>query len=499
MGLNNQIFNTWSGGINRYVSEDALQDGEFPEMANMRVLNPGSIEMRRGVFRFDTAGMPTGGFEAWNLFSWNPYVAGVRKHYIFMSINGNTYRVSQTGVVTDLLGGSSGGHDWCFESGLSAGSDFLYMVNGDNSPRKYNPSTDVLGGWSTAPPTLCSIIKSWRNFMVATGDSSNRERVYFSALNNPDSWTPGTDFIDIGSSDDDADPITWMDTLGDDLIIFKEQSVWRMTAGPPTPVVKRIANVGCYDRFQSAELLGRLYFWTGAAVYSLDARTDETIVPTRRESQKVDLLWQDLSDLDKRKAKLCVGVENHLYVRAMNNDFGVYNLFEFAPELGTPNRLGETAGAWFKHTIDPRAMCVAQTTSLGKCMVGDFGGKLGGFWLGWDDLGQTIQGSLVLPPWEFSPLEFKERLRRLNVLMEGNCTIDLYSDHEQSWPFDQATQDFEGTLGTEGLGHIHMLRLRPELRARAIQAVFYCFSNYQNTKGFVLHSIEAAVRGRKEH
>jgi hypothetical protein len=66
----------------------------------------------------------------------------------------------------------------------------------------------------------------FHNYLFVAGVSGNTNRLYWSDLGNPLAYT-GANFIDINANDGDS--ITGLGTLNDELLVFKNNSIWSIT------------------------------------------------------------------------------------------------------------------------------------------------------------------------------------------------------------------------------------------------------------------------------
>lgn len=187
-------------------------------------------------------------------------------------------------------------------------NDNLYAHNGDNYPLKWDGTT-----LTTAPgsPPVCPYALVHKNFMFLAGSQSNRSRLYFSNLGDPETWS-ALDYIDVGRGDGDA--ITGLGTILDMLVIMKQGSVWLLQGDSSANfVLKRVeAAAGCVSRGsiaivnQNVAMLGRdgVRFFDG--LRSLLA------------SEKIQMT---VDDLNQRQITKAAGVYyDHKYLLAVPED-----------------------------------------------------------------------------------------------------------------------------------------------------------------------------------
>lgn len=141
-------------------------------------------------------------------------------------------KFDQTPTVTTIGGatGMSTSVRWCFRTM----NDTLYGVNGTDTNKKWDGTT--FGTQAGSPPTCQYVEVNKQRMFLAGQPSSNRSRLYFSDLANPESW-PVLNFLDVGRGDGDA--ITGLAVLNDNLVITKDHSVWILQGDSPTNFVLR--------------------------------------------------------------------------------------------------------------------------------------------------------------------------------------------------------------------------------------------------------------------
>jgi len=106
--------------------------------------------------------------------------------------------------------------------------DLFIYVNGVDNPQKIDDATpNDLGG----SPPVCKFIELHKNYVFLAGNSTYPSRLYFSNLDDPETWT-GTDFIDINP--DDGTVITGLKKTLDSLIISKENNIYILYGDTPT-------------------------------------------------------------------------------------------------------------------------------------------------------------------------------------------------------------------------------------------------------------------------
>jgi len=124
---------------------------------------------------------------------------------------------------TDVSGGGSKSSEqiWSFVQA----NNFIYGVNGTDTPIKYDGST--VSTVSAIPNGVA--IEWWRNHMWILGNKSVPDRLYFSNPNDPETWG-GSDFVNVNLGD--GSPGSGLKGVGGStgrMFVGKERSVWYVT------------------------------------------------------------------------------------------------------------------------------------------------------------------------------------------------------------------------------------------------------------------------------
>ena len=187
---------------------------------NFLIRNRGELEVRDGLTARGTSPSAT------NLGAIQLIRQGTK--YLLRVVNGSSntskFQHSQDGLTwSDVTGGGSKTTNqvWKFVQA----NEFIYGVNGTDTPIKYD-------GGSIA--TISAIpngeaIGWFRNHMFIGGVSSVPDRLYYSNINDPETWG-GSSFINVNLGD--GSPITGLKGIGGAtarLLIGKERSVWYLT------------------------------------------------------------------------------------------------------------------------------------------------------------------------------------------------------------------------------------------------------------------------------
>lgn len=434
-----------------------------------------------------------------------PWYSGAKRR-LMLSQDGDV-RVLDGTTITELFNGTAA-TTWCFEQmeyNSGGFKDSVWMMNGTDAAKKWDGTT--FANWAGKPPKG-NMLRVWKNMMVVSGVAAFPQRVFFSDIGNPESPEDETNggygnrWIDIRTSEDDLDPITWMEVLDDVLLVFKKKSVNAITDST-TFSFQRIANIGCEGRFQSCILDERAYFLNRSGVYSVTAQGS-----VRYESLNIEPLFKgtgpvamegiDLSPM-AATARMNALPNGRVQLAVTPKGWtGNFWLLECYPRLRGAVDRQEPRTPWVLHQFGNRFIqCLASYRSkdseIDKVIAGVIDAEAGTV----KELVYLFEGTrdgLLTTSWQWQS-GFKsliseepfERVRRVNVLMKGKMFIIIETDEG----FSES-----GELESEEEGkEVSLERYRPEKRARyhALQ-----MSGVGPTPTQVF-DVEFALRGGKEH
>lgn len=220
----------YRGGQNDTDTADQLAENEAVRIYNAYIRKKGKLEKRSGQ---SLTGNDIGADPIINGFGWKQdngtkwnfqYTKGVLYY-----LNGTTWTALDNAFTASAT-------TMCF----IAAKNKVYMCNGVDNIHSFNGSSTTLNSCLTDLGS--SIPKSkqliwWKNYMfslvdVDLGGTVYPQRVYFSNLNDPDTWTTANDYFDVNKSD--GQPITGGGILEKFLVLFKEKSSFVMTGSVPS-------------------------------------------------------------------------------------------------------------------------------------------------------------------------------------------------------------------------------------------------------------------------
>lgn len=500
MGLQRVPLSDFSGGLNTKDGPFNLQPNEAQDLMNVILTERGALEQRAGKTRFDQLGAPVLPTE--NIRNWYPSSSSTKR--LLASIDGDIYTIGTTGVYGLVFNGAAS-TIWSFEQGQDASNnDLLWCMNGSDNPKKIDTSAAV-ADWANTPPNG-TMLRMWKNRMCIAGTTAFPQRLYYSDIGNPESpaATYGTNFIDIKTTDDDLDPITWLEVIGDYLIVFKKQSVWQIFDSNSF-ANQRLGTPGCEGRFMSCVSEGRCYFFHRSGVWSTSG-TDSPVF----ESESIEpYITENLNYTQISKVRMASSRDRRVFVAL---PFGASthnsNLLELVPYLRRARREGGRAsnGAWTVHDYNVSSLCTFRPVFVDTLIGADTTSGLMTLFNGANDNGATIEAW-----WKFGwrsivGEEPYERVRRVNVELSGQCQVSVFTDFGGSAftasimtpgdpdPWWDGGQWDGGQWDT--LNEVGLARVRPETRAR-YHAVEFRNSTMNTT--FKILRAELVIRGGKEH
>lgn len=496
------------GGLNTADGPFNLAPNEAQDLMNVTLSQRGALEQRAGRTRWDASGFPTDtGFRvAQHLRNW--YFASTR--LLFASIDGDIYSFDTAGAGTLLFNGTPGA-TWCFEQMTdAAGTNFLWAGNGVDEAKRISTALAVTN-WTDATSTDNATVNTqfmrvWKNRMVIL-NVNEPQRLRFSDIANPESF-PDNNFQDIRASEDDLDPITWMELLGDVLVVFKRRSVWALTGDVPNLVARRIGDPGCEGRFESCVSEGRVYYWSRNGIWSTDG-----IQPPWFETRKIENYVADNANTLRHGEVRLFAARDRRVLAAFTTMDEVFNnrVIELMTGFSIDDRdeVAEVRAPITLHDFPVASMCTFRDSTDQDIIVAGHSDdqKLIQLFDGLNDEGVAISSrwkSAWLPIQEQEPYE---RLRRVNVLGAGDAVLNIYKDFQDGVSFTGALDTGVASDPLWGGGiwdggtwdpapATALATLRPESRGR-----YHCveITNSELNQTFTVLAIEFRFRGGTEH
>jgi hypothetical protein len=129
------------------------------------------------------------------------------------------------------------------------------FVMANNATYIFNEANDAV--LKTTNGTSASVVATiptgsnaiwFHNYLFVWGKNTNPARLYFSVVNDPETYNLTTGYLDVNPGDNE--PIVTCSVLGDELIIFKNSRIWALTGFGTTDFTlddlgSRVTAVGC--------------------------------------------------------------------------------------------------------------------------------------------------------------------------------------------------------------------------------------------------------------
>lgn len=380
-------------------------------------------------------------------------------------------------------------------------------IQGVNPPQKWGPVNLTPGpattvAWANSPP-VGQIIVSWRGRIIITGSFATPGRLWYSDRGNPESPAAsyGNNFIDVTSSEDPR--ITAVAVLGENLLVFTQDSVLRVF--DPSTFANQVINrgTGATNMDAVAVVGNECYFMdSNGGLYKTNGRTVERI-----DAGKLERYFRAIAQ--SGSWHLASGGDERLLVQFGSSTGTTFGFLEYVPKTG----------AWYPHNFrstfvwtDPVGAVPSFQVFQPEVIIGDRdAGTISRVFSGLDDVGVAING-LWQTGWQgVQEIEKFERIRRVNMYYKGLVKMDLYADFQLGTPaasfttpevgIENATPISRQALnfgsGPDGSWQPYVFtRWRPEVRSRYRSIKF---SDNTLGKFFNIRDAEYVLRGGKEH
>lgn len=302
----------------------------------------------------------------------------------------------------------------------------VYYCNGVEAARKWTGTGNASAMGGSPPTAKYYTTSSTAQRLFAAGDTSNPQRLYFSALGNAEDWTTANDagFIDVLTEDGEA--ITGIKEINGVLAVFKTYTTHVLTGVDPKSFsLKRVSSkVGCVAPYSIAASERELFCASSDGFYAFNGAS------FRRVSELILPSYRALASVTGIKG----AIYKNTYVASVTVTTSYDRLFVYDYRISKE-------GAWTIHDSH-------SANSLWEGVAGAeklyFGGPTGHVYQ--YDSGTTDDGSGVSwffqTPWlSLKQPERKKKWKRIHVLAEptGSYTISVTSffDWSSSGPAAQ--------------------------------------------------------------
>ncbi len=435
-------FKGFDSGLNKQVDSSRLELNELPEALNIRLGKRGEVILRSGYSRYDSTLTTDSSF----IFPWREF--GGDDHLIVVDLAGAVWKDDLDGVFANS-GFNVGAINTLasFGVGMASADKKAYI-----SSKKIPNVTAYVGFAWTAVAAIPKgkALHHRHDRLFSIGTDANPSRLFFSDFLDPEVFQPAS-FIDFDP--DDGFEINASTVFGDDLILFKDNAIWKLSGRTPASFATyRIDNLrGCVAPRGIAQLRGQLMFMDrDTGIWAFDGASLELISQPINDyilaNQNYDLGWQ---------ASMYAG-DDRLYVSIPWFDGSRHSFVYFAD-----------TGAWSEYdTGFAGSAFYLKERYLG--LVGAAG------------VYQADPLSTVVPP-SGTPLEakfrtpwvrvggpgIKARIRRVEMLIRASVsvtvTLNMYRDYDeetvyiartfQGGPIPYAATSFdERVIALDGFG-----------------------------------------------
>lgn len=210
------------------------------------------------------------------IYSWRPSSA-TTDSLIFGLDNGSnvTLYVDSSGTATTTTQTMTTGNELQFVPGSffngTTTVQNLYVFSGADQVKQWT-GAGITSGWSATTATPLATAKYgafYRNMLVAARTSGNKNRVFFSDVGVPDTFTTG-------NSLDFPGEITWLQVFEGSLLVFTKDNIYQLVGSQPNEIIVSNAARGLIqkgvpvgtDSGRSVARVGDwLYFWNKDRVY----------------------------------------------------------------------------------------------------------------------------------------------------------------------------------------------------------------------------------------
>lgn len=504
----------FSGGINLVDPDSELLPEELgPASQNVELMGAGMrLRSRRPVYTMGLSGTapPTHSSTAdFSSIATFRLLAGQGDSIIVSNDNGKvfTFTLSTPSVGAQVIVGSGGpGKEWVFEQAAdTAGVEKVYMLNGVDAAQAFTISGATVAAWAGAPPNG-KVLKVWKTLMCVAGVTAFPARLYYSRPNDPENFTAPGGFIDIKSTDDDVEEIIGLEVIGENLLVFKRNSVW-LVFDPVSFDNRRIAGVGLLNRSCTTSFENRVYWASIAGLYSTDGDT------VTLESRNVQPVFDTLDFASASLTRVTCSHDGRVMLLKVSGSYRGLWVMD-----GAKSRQ-DGQHPWFFHG-GPNCIPIQNCRTLTRA-VGDIPGLgaitplvIGMFyrssdnkqfpaayfndtiflsnadWLGDDILLIDDVDALLDSAWlRVQGDENKERLRRVSFNGTGRITVSFYTDFAVG-------ALFSSTLANASPQRFR--RVRPETRGR-FHKIRVAYTENSVAAPMLLDDIEIKYRGGKEH
>lgn len=255
---NSLSIGSFRGGMNSRDAAHAIGESESQFIQNFELSEDGSLIKRAGSAKYNSAEI-----SALPIHSAFRYYKSATVFKEFLVVSGSTLYKGNDGAGTFSSIGSLTAADPCT---FVVWGDICYIANGTVF-KQYNGTTlsDVAG-----TPQIGKYVTFHKNRLFVSGVLASPNIVYYCDTEDPTSWTVGSNFLPVRSND--GDEVTGLLTIGDDIAIYKKNSIWLLAGNSSANffLAERASSVGCIAPKSLTSYNGVHFFLSSGGVYVFD-------------------------------------------------------------------------------------------------------------------------------------------------------------------------------------------------------------------------------------
>lgn len=234
MGNNLLDISDFKGGLNTRDSKHRIGDNEAVVLLNLISIKGGGLEKRKGTSKYNSS-VISSDKTVHSLYRFYKSAISYRKMLVVCD---STLYVGDDGAGTFASVGSLSVSDPCF---FATWGDVCYMFNGTIKKQYDGTTLSDIGG---SPPAGKYVVFRKDRLYVA-GVSGAPNRLYFCETGDATTWNTGSNYIDVRSND--GDKITGILPIGDNLVVYKNNSIWLLTGTSASDffLTEVVAGKGC--------------------------------------------------------------------------------------------------------------------------------------------------------------------------------------------------------------------------------------------------------------
>lgn len=291
----------WRGGVNLTADPSTLAPDEAALLVNFDLGRNGELVLRKGGVATSLSGGLVGENLQWIWHFWPADATEPQLVLANLGLGGGTRRIwwtNKDGVEINNLSTANNGaigpqvwpYTWWPQAIVMnnkayicrAAAGKVYELKSDiggDTPTAINPwdgNTNVTVEFPQAVALLVAHERVFAaNIVSADGTTNVVDRLYFSELLSPLSWNT-TNFIDVGP--DQGQAITALKLFGDQIVIFKENSIWGLTGSDFTDISVQLyqinGGIGCKSPASIVDVGNGLVFMDSAkGIFLYDGST----------------------------------------------------------------------------------------------------------------------------------------------------------------------------------------------------------------------------------